>query len=315
MLFGTIYTSKVKAASSSSILVNVVPENPGPLEDVTISLNSYAENLDSVLISWYANGKSVLSGIGKKSISLNAPAIGSETSVLARIALPAGEVETRLIIKPSVFVLLWQAMDSHVPPFYKGKALPTPDSEIKIVAMPEIKSGGTLVNPKNLIYSWRKDYTNDQEASGYGKNNFVYSSDYLENSNYIEVTAATANQQYSSQAKINMNMLTQPKILFYKNDAVLGALWERALTNPHIINGSEVLMAVPYFISPKDVRNPRLIWNWSMNGGRIETPSFQKNLMPLQAESGVSGVSKLRLEIENKDKIFQTASKEINIEF
>jgi len=32
-------------------------------------------------------------------------------------------------------VLLWQADDSYVPPFYEGKALPSPNSEIKVVAM------------------------------------------------------------------------------------------------------------------------------------------------------------------------------------
>ena len=37
--------------------------------------------------------------------------------------------------------------------------------------------------------------------------------------------------------------------------------------------------------------------------------------MPLQVEAGTRGTSKLKLEIENKDKIFQTTSKEINIEF
>ena len=41
----------------------------------------------------------------------------------------------------------------------------------------------------------------------------------------------------------------------------------------------------------------------------------EKNVIPLRVEGGVSGVSKLRLEIENTDKIFESASKEINIEF
>ena len=41
-------------------------------------------------------------------------------------------------------VLLWQANDSYVPPFYKGKALPGADTKIKIVAMPEIRSGSLL---------------------------------------------------------------------------------------------------------------------------------------------------------------------------
>ncbi len=312
-LLGMVSTSRIYAATSSSISINTIPENPSPNENVTVTLNSYAENLDSVLITWYVSGKNVLSGIGKKSLSLKAPT-AEETTVIAHIALPAGQVEATVIIRPSIVVLLWQANDSYVPPFYKGKALPTPDSEVEIVALPEIKSEGVLVNPKNMIYAWRKDYTNDQEASGYGKNSFTYISDYLEDSNYIEVTASTTNQQYSSQANININTI-QPKISFYKNDVNLGTVWEHALTDPHKIESSEIVLAAPYFISPKDIRNPRLIWSWFINDQAMFAQSLKNNLMPLQAESGVSGVSKLKLEIENMDKIFETAEKEINIEF
>jgi hypothetical protein len=42
---------------------------------------------------------------------------------------------------------------------------------------------------------------------------------------------------------------------------------------------------------------------------------FRKNLMPLQIQAGTHGTSKLKLEIENRDKIFQATNKEINIEF
>jgi hypothetical protein len=37
--------------------------------------------------------------------------------------------------------------------------------------------------------------------------------------------------------------------------------------------------------------------------------------MPVRAEAGTSGNTKLKLEIENTDKIYQTAKKEINIKF
>jgi hypothetical protein len=57
---------KVQAVSVNSVSVNVQPENPTPYENVTISLVSYASNLDSVLINWSLNGKTVLAGIGKK---------------------------------------------------------------------------------------------------------------------------------------------------------------------------------------------------------------------------------------------------------
>ncbi len=304
------------AASPSSVLVNIAPENPAPYEDVTISLNSYASNLDNVSILWSLNGRNVLSGIGKKSFSLKAPAAGSEAIITANISFPDGNIEKRIILRPSVMVLLSQAMDSHTPPFYKGKALPTLDSEIKIVAMPEIRnSSGGLVNSKNMTYAWKKDYTNDQEGSGYGKNFFIFTNDYLENSNTVSVVAETVDQKYSSEASIDVDV-TEPKIVFYKNDNALGTIWERSLDDSYRMGDSSMLVeAVPYFISPKQLLHPYLIWNWSINDVTISVPSFRKNFMPLQVQSGTSGTSNLKLLIENQDQIFQTSSKEINIEF
>ena len=212
-------------------------------------------------------------------------------------------------------VLLWQANDSYVPPFYKGKALPSPDSNVKVVAMPEIKSGSQMVNPSNMVYAWTQDYTNSQEASGYGKNSFTYRSDYLENLNSISVVASTIDQKYSSEASINIGM-TQPKIVFYKNDANLGTIWEQALSDGHRIQGDEVIEAAPYFISPKDIRIPTLTWNWSINDNSVNIVDYlRQNLIPLKVQAGVSGTSKIKLEVNNRDKIFVTASKEINVEF
>ena len=313
-VLGVIFVSKTFAVSQSSILVDVIPPSPAPYEDVSITLSSYGSDLDSVSISWSVNGKTVLSGIGKKAFLLKAPAAGSEATVVALISLPEGSIEKRIIIRPAVMVLLYQANDSYVPPFYRGKALPTPDSEIKVVAMPEVRSGGKFVNSKNMTYAWKKDYSNDQEASGYGKNFFLYTNDYLEGSNTVSVEASTVDQSYSSEASINIGTV-ESKILFYKNDTTLGTIWGKTLVDPHKISGTEIVEAIPYFISPKELENPTLKWSWSINNNSVGTQSYKKNLMPLRAESGTSGISLLKLTIENQYRIFQTATKEINIEF
>ena len=309
-----VFSSGVSAASSSSISVNMAPENPNPYENVNITLSSYASNLDSVLITWSVDGKIVISKIGQKSFSLNAPAANAEVMVLATIFLPDGEIEKRLIIRPAVMTLLFQATDSYVPPFYRGKALPTADSEIKIVAMPEIRSSSGFYNSKNMTYSWKKDYTNMQEESGYGKNFFIYVNDYLDDSSNISVVASTVDQRYSSGANITVGT-SEPKIVFYKNDNELGTIWERELPSRHTIQNDEIILAAPYFVSPKDLRNPRLVWSWFINDTQIALQNLQKNLMPLKAQEGISGTSKVKLKIENMDRIFQTTSKEINIEF
>ncbi len=287
---------------------------PAPGENVNISLNSYVDNLNSVLISWSVNGKSGLSGIGKKSFSVNAPAAGQQTTVVATIKLPDGDINTTMIIKSSVMVLLWQADDSYVPPFYKGKALPSPESEVKVVAMPEIRSGSQTMSPSNLVYTWKQDYNNAQDASGYGKNSFTYVNDYLDSSNNIDVVASTTDQTSSSEASIDIGTY-QPKIVFYKNDAKLGTLWELALADGHKVTGDETIQAAPYFISPGDIRIPTLAWTWSINDSPVTIESFQQNLMPLKVQSGTSGTSKIDLQINNTYKIFENVSKEINVNF
>ena len=210
--------------------------------------------------------------------------------------------------------LLWQANDSYVPPFYRGKALPTAGSEIKIVAIPEIKNGDQTVNPKNIVYAWKRDYTNKQDNSGYGKSSFTYVDDYLEDSSTIGVTATTTDQKYSSSASINVQT-GEPKILFYKKDATLGTLWEKALSDGHQIQGNEIIEAAPYFISPKEIRIPTLIFSWFINDYQIAVPSYKKNIMPLAVQSGTSGTSIIKLKIEDTYKIFVDASKELKVEF
>ncbi len=106
------------AQSTSNISVNIVPPYPAPYENTNITLSSYTYNLDSVLISWSLDGKNVASGTGKKSFSATAPAAGAETNVVATIYLPEGPVESKITIRPSVMVLLWQGERSLFPPFF-----------------------------------------------------------------------------------------------------------------------------------------------------------------------------------------------------
>lgn len=302
------------SATSSDISVNVVPANPAPNQDVSLSLSSYGLNLDVVSIKWYVNGKNVLSGTGQKTLSTSVGAAGTDTNISAIVSLPEGDLEKRILLRPNTIVLLWQATDSYTPPFYKGKAMPTLDSEIKVVALPEIKTSSGSISASGLTYSWRKDYSNDQDNSGYGRNYLIYNNDYLDEINTIQVNASTADQGYSVDGSINIGTVS-PELVFYKRDKKLGTLWDEALSNTHFIDQEEILVAAPYFIAPKNLLNPRLVFNWFINNNLVNLESIFSNMLPLKTEEGRSGTSKVRLEINNKDRLFQNVSKEINIQF
>lgn len=302
------------AASASNILISVVPENPAPGETVTVSLKSYINNLDSVPISWAVNGRSAATGTGKKTFSVTAPAAGVEMRISASITLPDGRVEKILVLKPSVMSLLWQANNAYVPPFYRGKALPTTGSEVKVVAIPEIKSGPQAGFPKNMVYAWKKDYDADQAASGYGKNFYIYTGDYFETQSVLGVVASTADQKYSSSGEVTIGTF-EPEIFFYRVDPEIGVRWEETLFDGHVVGGEEVIAAAPYFLYPKDIRVPSFSWDWSINGIYISVPRAMPNFLPVQAQPGVSGSSDIKLEISNRYNLLTSAKKELRVEF
>lgn len=318
-LFGYIGTHKAFAVSANDISVDVSPNNPQPHVNTTISISSYLANLDSVMITWSLDGKIVASGsgIGRKTFSFDSGAQGAATRVDVSISLPDGIINKRVTVTPAVMVMLWEATDSYVPPFYKGKALLSEGSEVKVVALPEIKVGVSTVSPKNMTYSWKKDYANDQNASGFGKNAFTFTTDYLENTSTISVVASTLDQKYNTEGSMSTTT-TIPEIAFYRKDPILGTEREATVADGHHItsaDGTETIVAVPYYISPRALNNPALVFTWHINDQMIAVDNFSKNIMPLKVEGGVSGSSKLRLDIDNSDKIFQTAMKQITINF
>src|SRR3990167_6885200 len=314
IMSATAWGGVALAVDSTSIFIDVAPSNPAPYENVTITLSSFLSNLDTVKIDWLVDGKTTLSGIGKKSFSVTAKAANTETKIEARIYLPDGQIEKRVAIRPAIMTLLWQATDSYVPPFYKGKALPMSWSGIKIVAMPEIKAGNAIVNPKNMIYTWKKNYTNQAADSGYGKNSFTYVDDYLEDTSAVSVVASTTDQKYSTEGSVGVSVFT-PKILFYKIDSALGVLWDGALPDNYAILEEATILAAPYFISPRDIRRPELTFGWFINNQSAGSADYRKNVIPLKVAENSSGVSRLSLTIDNREQIVRPITKEMLIQF
>jgi hypothetical protein len=131
----------------NEINVETIPDNPQPYQDVTINLTSYATDLNKAIITWQGvNSSQNLSGIGKTSYTFKAG--GPNTTNTFDITItPVGSNNTiskRITISPSEIDILWESVDGYTPPFYKGKALPTLGSSIKVVAVPNtntIKNG------------------------------------------------------------------------------------------------------------------------------------------------------------------------------
>lgn len=300
--------------SESELHANISPEFPGPNESVTINLSSLGTNIDGTEINWKEDGKQKLGGIGKKTYVFRTKSVGTPTTITINAITPAGEKINKVItINPAGVDLLWQANDSIVPPFYKGKAMPSSEASIKFVSLPLIKGGdGSLVNQNDLIYTWRENYLPRPDDSGYGKNFFPVKMNYLHPNTTVQIVAQTKDGKISTSG---MTQVTtgRPKILWYESSPLYGPQFDTALTNAYETEDSSLsIIAMPYFFSPANPASPKLKYTWLLNGKEIDTPAIPNTLF-LQRGDSSKGKANLSITINNLGTLFQSATESLDL--
>jgi hypothetical protein len=314
MFFSFPFTGAVFAQTAGQISTEIIPPNPGPNEMVTIYLKSFSFNINTADIEWSVDGKKISGGVGATSFKTTTKGLGGSTIITA-VIIPTSSIPiTKTIsITPMSVDLLWQATDSIVPPFYRGKAMPTSESKLKIVALPQIVSlAGSLISPENLMYSWKEEYQERGPNSGYGKNVFSTEMDYLNDTKQITVDVSSRDGGSATSGSIEI-IPTNPEIRLYASSPLYGPLTDKALTDSYTVENSDTsIIAMPYFFSPGNPSSSLLEYKWQLNGSPIDTPSTPNSLF-LHRESGAAGSATLDLAINNITKLFQTRSIHLNL--
>ena len=301
--------------NSIDISVQISPEIPGPYENVNLTLISYVVDVNKLQISWYLNDQKKSSGIGKKDFSFTAGGVGSTSTVrIEMFVAEGGLIKKTITIQPASVDLLWETVNSYVPPFYKGKALPSSESKIKVVAVPNLKtSAGAKLKENDFTYNWERNLKFSQNLSGYGKSTYTFQNNYLDQSEKIELIISSIKDNYTAKKIINIPMVS-PEIVFYEKNPLRGINYEKALTSDFSMQGKEsTIVAEPYFFSPANPISEELRYEWSLNNESILPPLIKNNLVVRVAEAG--GQAKLSLSIESLPRLFQSADKSIFINF
>lgn len=298
---------------ASDITISVFPEIPEPNEEIEISISSFLINLDNSRITWYVNEKIFRKGVGIKKILLTSGDIGEKQTVKVSIDDFSKNLqfEKIIIIEPSSMDILWQVTDGYAPPFYKGKILPTSESMIKAVAMPNRKNK-TVTEQKNLNFYWKRNFNNIPDSSGFGKQSFSFRNDYLKDLENISLTAKDQNESYTSVSSIDLKFYN-PIIIFYEKKDSLGINYWKALGEGFTVGSNRNLsiVAEPFFIIPKTKNDPVLKYSWKINGTPIETPEY-KSYITVRGDGG-RGTSAIELEIENLSRLFQKTSRFVKV--
>ena len=305
-------SARAAGAFGEDFIINMNPESPGPNETVEVSLVSYSFDINRSMITWTLNGKKISEGRGQKTASFKTGLSGAKTNLSVTVTTEDGARLSKNASFLNADIDLVAEADTYTPATYRGKALPSIGSFVKVVAVPHFFVGGERIPSSKLLYDWRLNDKKLQTASGYGKDYIIFKSfDFFnEESDADEVRVMVSNFDATivAESSINVTPFT-PKVMLYSTDPLEGTYYNRALENEVKLKGEEVgIKAEPFFFSKSSVSS--LSYAWSQNNkesgvGVSETPS----IMNFRLNGGGGGRSEIGIRVENPLNLLQTAGK------
>lgn len=278
-----------------AMLIALDPAHPGPGQTVRLTLQSPVADLARSSISWSVDGKPLVSDTGATDIAIVAGKLGSETEVTATAQTMTGLARATASIIPAEADLLFDA-NSYVPPFYQGRALPSPASQLRLHAFARIvRPGAGAVAPEELVYTWRRNSSLLPGISGKGKSSVTLPAPTLFSTDTFAVEAATMDGTIVAAATVRVPS-TEPATVFYEDSPLFGIRYRNALTAQSVYSGAELtIAAVPFFALANSPADPRLSYEWSVNGRQVERDEKRPDEITLGAASEGTGRADVRL--------------------
>ncbi len=287
------------------------PSSPSSGQKFTVQAATPTTDSDTATFRWTVNGiaQPDASGIGKHTIALTAGSLGSETRVAVSIAHARGIQSASLVVRVSDLALTWFA-ETYVPPWYRGKALPSQNAVVNFVAMPRIIIDGAAVPPERLIYQWSLDGEGNA-LRGLGERIFrIRTLDLPGATHTVRVTVEDSNRRVHKEA-LAIIVPTSPRIALYAATP-LGGVEPRAARS-FLSLGLGILtdfQAEPFFFPVSSRRD--LSYRWTVGGRAIAGQPENPSLLTLNtgAKAGTIPISIL---IDDREQFIPSAAGLLNL--
>ncbi len=299
-------------ASIDGVNIKTSTDSPRPGQSIEVSVESFNFDLNSSSIVWIVDGKTVNQGVGLTKINIVGPKIGVPANISAIIKTPEGrEINKSIIIKSGSIDIIWESY-GYVPPFFKGKSSFAYQNKLRLIAVPHLsKDGINEIDPKTLVYSWKRGGKYIEGGQGYGKQTVDILPDELPKTLDVSVEVYDREQTQNTVGYITLTP-SEPSITFYEIDPLYGIFFNKSLESKVSLKNNEIrVLASPFGFS---VDNNPLTYSWSINN--IEQAELAKNQsIVLRTKGDSEGSSNINLEVRNLRDILQGARSELTIYF
>lgn len=302
------------AAEPKTFFIELIPDSPGPQENVRARLSGFAFDLNRAQITWVKNGRAEARGLGLREFSFATGNAGERINLRA-VALDQNgiEREAELLLTVAGVDLLWRA-ETSVPLWYKGKTIVSPKSFVSVSAFPQLVSGGRKIPSQSLIFRWGLDDIFQESRSGAGKNIFRFTAGPASGlAHQIDLEVSDIDGEIKA-AKTILIPIENPQVLVYEEDPLIGTKTGFAFKNNEaiIFAGEErTFRATPFFFSLTQGRSS-FEYLWRLNDRLIEAGE-EPNLLRLRSSADARGRSALDAIIKNANNILQEASQSFNV--
>jgi len=298
LLLGLIFP----AVSFAGVVdINLSPEIPEPNQTISAELSGTLVDLDSSDIYWYLDKEIQKHGIGEKSFSFTAGDVDEKKDLEAIVIIPDGRrIDLQRTIEPTNIDLLWEA-NTYTPPFYRGKALPTYKSSIKVLALPS----GKNINTK-FIYNWSIDSLNNiAGSSGYNQKTFTTFGSYAGYSRKINVSMTSFDKFIKAKKTIKIESVA-PELVFYENNPLMGTIFNNALYGIREIKSNDFsVKAEPYYVSRGELKNVQ--YKWGVGKDRVESKDNKEKMITFTKPENGSGKVQVQAHFKNTANTYQEA--------
>ncbi len=306
----TVDLTPAKTASFNLISIKTTPATPGPNEPVTITLKSFSTDLSASKITWYVDKILIKEGVGETTFTANTGDTGESIAIDVVILTNRGEeIKKHIALAPMEVDVLWEAQ-TYTPPFYKGKALPSYQSIVKMSAIP--RHNATSSNPLAFAYKWTFDRTSGA-GEGFGKSSTLVRATWPDSAINVGVEVSVPGTDVVGAKEISISSV-DPIINFYQNMPLLGTYFDQVMLSASTIGGQLSLRAVPYFFSTDNLKNNELVYELKI--GNTRTPIGLNPMAITIPRVDVNGETKtISLHIQNPKHIIQEAAASTQVTF
>ncbi len=215
----------------------------------------------------FAGGKQVYRGnVQPVAVTLGGAGVLVNTRVI--LSVHGTQYSQTLAIRPQDVTLVAEPISS-APPLYAGKPLVPLEGSTRMVAVANVRDGnGRVLDPSALSYAWTVNGTNIASASGIGKDAIIVASPLQYRESTVSVAVESQDGSLTGGASFLLTA-AEPIVRIYKNDPLLGILYDHALADSYAITGTEASLYAAPFSFPTAAGAPLL--EWFLNGASAQT--------------------------------------------